>query len=59
MKIECYEDEKETLKSVFESSRICVFSQYDPKYCGRGDEGCKDCLENRIEWNVIKEGEKA
>lgn len=59
LKIECYADEKDILELAFELSGICVFSSCDLRFCQRGEEGCKECIENRIEWNVIKEGEKA
>lgn len=60
MKIECFADEKENMinRMSDDEDGMCPFT-CGCGFCSKGEEGCKVCLETRIEWTILKEDEKA
>lgn len=55
MKIECYADEKQIIINGM-INMMCPFS-CGGEYCHNGEDGCRKCLENRIEWKIQEEKE--
>lgn len=58
MKIECFADEKQILVNgmLNDGTGFCPLS-CGGEYCSHGNEGCKECLEKRIEWAILEENE--
>lgn len=54
MRITCTEAEKIRLRNMDNQSDVCLFDN-----CDGYDGKCKECFENRIEWEITDECGKA